>query len=184
MTRSRNLSATKPTKSTKLREMDRNLFTQQELSQIEELRSRVQDLAEDEYGSIYLQEMSTLWKYVLAKSREDDPMGQSEEMFRTSISWRKEIDIRNLMNEWRGGGEEGSNKQPRTARARFGELCFHGKLLPERSIHGGPILVERLGRLDLPGFSGDECMFMSSCLHVFFSCCSFLYFSSCSYFPI
>jgi hypothetical protein len=147
-------------------------FTQEELCLIEELRFRLRDLRDSEYAAEYLSEQSTLWRYVLAKSRDENPMDQSEMMFRESVAWRKEIGIRELVREWRNfdlncecqkhGHQPQPQSQPQqktqSARAKFGELCFYGKLLPQRSVRGGPILVERLGKLDLPGLYGDECM--------------------------
>jgi hypothetical protein len=127
-------------------------FCPEELNQIEELRNRLQDLSNDEYGGSYLLENSTLWRYVLAKSREENPMDSAENMFRSSVSWRKEIDMKEVVREWRD-----ENGSPRSVRARFGDLCFYGRLLPHRSIRGGPILLERLGKLDLQGLYRDEC---------------------------
>jgi hypothetical protein len=135
-----------------------NLFSGDELAQIEELRTRLQDLSDHEYGGVYLSENTTLWRYVLAKSRDENPMNQSETMFRSSVGWRKDIHLKELMCEWRGGV---TSQSPQSARAKFGELCFYGRLLPHRSIRGGPILVERLGKLDLQGLYADECKSLS-----------------------
>lgn len=39
----------------------------------------------------------------------------------------------------------------------MGMSCFYGGMLPEVSASGGPVLVERLGKVDLPGLYSDEC---------------------------
>jgi hypothetical protein len=147
--------------------MDSSTFSDLEIRSIDELRHRLRDLTDHEYAVDYLDEQSTLWRYVLAKSREENPLDQSETMFRESIAWRKDITIRELVREWRSGDAG----QPLSARAKFGELCFYGKLLPQRSVRGGPILVERLGKLDLQGLYGDECNLappLNPLVHLFF----------------
>ena len=57
-------------------------------------------------------------------------------------------------------------KYPRatSARARFGDLIYHGGLLSapcciSGAAPGGPVLLERLGKIDLPGIYADACEF-------------------------
>lgn len=65
-------------------------FSEEEFRAIRSLRERLSDLAVD--GSVagaYLAEDSTVWRYVLAKSQDEDSEAESEAMFRRSIRWRE-----------------------------------------------------------------------------------------------
>ena len=137
-------------------------YTAEEISTIQLLRTRLQDVAsfpESEMNSLaqaYISEDATMWRYSLAKSLEANPLDEAETMFRASIAWRNEINMSKLCQEWRGEQIHGG-KTSTSARARMGELCFYGGIMTNRSIHGGPVLVERLGRVDLVGLYNDEC---------------------------
>jgi hypothetical protein len=129
-------------------------FSKEEVDTIRALRQRLQDYEteEDSLAKSYVNEDSTLWRYILAQSREENPMDASEFMFRSSISWREDIQLHNLLREWRDG-ENG----PLSARARMGDMCFYGGLMTNKSVTGGPVLVEKIGHTDLSGLYGDEC---------------------------
>ena len=134
------------------------VFTETEMRDIRELRSRVQDVYDDEdlkWVKNYIDSDSIMWRFVLAKSMETEPMDAAELMFRNSILWRHETGILDkLPAEWRGGT---GKLRWRTARARFGDLCFYGGVIEQPTVRGGPVLVERLGKIDLHGLHGDEC---------------------------
>lgn len=76
-------------------------------------------------------------------------------MFRSSIAWREEIGLANILKEWRG--DKNGGPRWKSARARMGDLCFYAGIAEARSLTGGPIMVERMGRMDLAGLAGDEC---------------------------
>ena len=144
------------------------MFSDEELRDIAELRERLTDVMESEsssYGKSFLEEDATMWRYILAKSRDENPMSSSETMFRSSVLWRESIDMPNLIKNWR---------QTKCARARLGDLCFYGGLLEKRSVNNGPVLIERLGKVDLPGLFSDKCnanMFLF--LHVIYTYISY-----------
>ena len=104
-----------------------------------------------------------MWRYITAQSQESNPLDKAEEMFRLSCEWRNEIKmIEEIYPEWRGGDMSDTRPRARSARARFGDLVYHGGLLDatcciEESPQGGPVLLERLGKIDLPGLYNDEC---------------------------
>lgn len=150
-------------------------FTPGELQSISELRARLSDVSEAEGNSIgktYLAEDSTVWRYVLAKSQDPDPLGEAEAMFRRSVQWREDIGLAALCEEWAGAFSSQRNADTDTdnvaetphrewssARARMGMACFYGGIMKEVSTSGGPVLVERLGRVDLPGLYNDPCQY-------------------------
>lgn len=57
-------------------------FTETELASVQELRSRLEDLNSDSnpLAKKYLSEDSTLWRYILGKSTEENPMDQAGEV--------------------------------------------------------------------------------------------------------
>ena len=135
-----------------------SIYSTEEISSIESLRSRLNDyqnLADNDYKNLantYISEDATMWRYILAKSQEANPLDASEEMFRASVAWREDIDLLGILEEWKG-----KESRVKSARARLGELCFYGGSMAKRLASGGPVLVERLGRLDLSGLSDDPC---------------------------
>lgn len=142
------------------------MFTETETAAIESLRIRLQDITNTDYSDskydlakAYISEDATMWRYILAKSQDENAMDQSEEMFRSSVAWRNNINIKGLCNEWR------SKDSKISARARMGQLCFYGGIMANKMLTGGPILVERLGNLDLPGLYYDECNINNLELH-------------------
>lgn len=59
----------------------------EERRDVSELRARLADLAaapEPSVAKAFLAENCTLWRYVLAKSQDEDPMAEAEAMFRRS----------------------------------------------------------------------------------------------------
>jgi hypothetical protein len=132
-------------------------FSLDEVNSIQAFRERFADLLgqdtdESRLAQAYLSEESTLWRYILAKSREDNPLTASEAMFRSTIQWRSDIEMSKLMFEW-----QVDNTRYKSARAKFGDLCFYGGLLKVRSQRGGPVLYEKLGKVDLYGLYNDKC---------------------------
>ena len=125
---------------------DTDIFTADERAGIAELRRRLSDLNDTDTGGEsslakqYICEDSTMWRYVLAKSRDENPMDVSEEMFRSSIAWREELNMPQLVHEWRGQG--GTRPCALSARARMGDLCFYAGMMTRRSATGGPVLVD------------------------------------------
>jgi len=150
-------------------------YTDEEIKGIEELRSRLEDLRDstNHWTRQYYTENSTLWRYVLAKSRDINPMETSENMFRSSVIWREEINMDKMMSEWRpslnnstgSGGESQSQKlssstgsiKRGSARARLGDLCIYTGIMEKPSATGGPVMVERLGKMDLVGLYNNTC---------------------------
>jgi hypothetical protein len=119
-----------------------------------------------------------MWRYITSQSQENNPMEKAEEMFRSSCQWRDDIQlVDTLYPEWRGcnnatvsdegvDGSSSASNTPRalSARARFGDLIYHGGILDATckiggAAPGGPVLLERLGMIDLPGIYADECMY-------------------------
>jgi len=109
---------------------------------------------------------ATLWRY--AKARECDTE-QALEMFKSSLCWKRETGIKQLLEEWRGesADQEGSfsgphraadlQLHPTTPRSILAEKVYYGGVLNGvRSVHGGPVMCERLGKLDVGGLSGDD----------------------------
>ena len=103
----------------------KNSFTKEELEGIKELRRRLKDLLEDKGNTLakeYIMEETTMWRYVLAQSRENNPMDASEAMFRSSVTWRKEIELlTRMMNEWRGGKRKGNDEPEKSVVAEKSE---------------------------------------------------------------
>ena len=162
---------------TSLANSAKNEFTEDELAGIRELRQRLKDFTNEDGDALakeYINEDTTMWRYVLAQSREDNPMDKSEEMFRSSIAWRKEIQLLSrLVPEWRGGStSQGADSAPTaaTARARLGDLCFYGGLLDAKSTNNGPVLGERIGSVDLAGLYSDDCKWCVVNTFNFFTC--------------
>lgn len=132
-------------------------FNEEQLNLISEFRNCLIDLNEDkEYGEIYLNENSTLWRYILAKSNEENSLSKSEIMLRESIKWRKEINIKNLLNNYNF-----KENYTLTLGAKFGKLCFTGWILNKKTKNNGPIMIERIGKLDLYELSRDQCNYYS-----------------------
>lgn len=135
------------------------MFSDKELKDINELRSRLQDMHisdSEQWLKNLIDDDCTMWRYILAKSLEDSPMDASEEMFRKSVEWRKQIGIMDqLPREWRFQDESG--RKYLSARARFGDLCFYGGVIEKPTISGGPVLIEQLWKIDLVGLYNDEC---------------------------
>ena len=105
------------------------------------------------YAEHYLKEDFTLWRYVLAKSNEENPLDASKDMYVNSVKWKKDLSLAALCEEF-------SLSRPisqRSIRSKFGHLCFHGGMLPIKTIRNGPVLFERFGKIDLPGLAEDEC---------------------------
>lgn len=142
--------------------MNNDQLTAGELSLIEELKDRVRDiLGGHGIAAEYASEPFTLWRYVLAKSQDPNPMEESENMFRRSVAWRETIGLSELCQEWQPLDEASESISPmqqkwKSARARLGNMCFYGGILSACSVNGGPVLVERLGSVDLPGLYRDE----------------------------
>lgn len=114
-------------------------------------------------------------------------MSKAEDMFRSSLQWREECRLQEeILPEWRcpaatctdkdtcidtSADRKSRSNSAASARARLGDLIFYGGLLAARTtkesapneaehkggLGGGPVIVERLGMLDLPGVHADEC---------------------------
>ncbi len=136
------------------------MFTNEEISSIQALRECLQDLSTDDIAKTYYNDDSIMWRFVLAKSMEENPLQASEAMFRSTMEWKKEIKLDKLCKEWEITG----NKRYNSARAHFGTLCFYGGVMKEKSVRDGPILVERLGKMDISGLFSDECMYSNQFL--------------------
>jgi len=158
---------------------DGSVFSEQERTTIVALRERVREWMADgekegdssknssadgtEAGD-YLDD-STLWRY--AKAREWD-VEQALEMFKSSVIWKRDTKLNELIVEWRGEPNEqgyyGPHQarellmEPGSERATLGERVFYGGVLNGvRAKHGrGPVMCERLGKVDLSGLSKDE----------------------------
>ena len=123
---------------------------------------------------------TTLWRYITSQSQEAHPLDKAEDMFRNSCQWRHDIQLVEIVYpEWRVSiphpdtdtgtvtdtDTDRANKRRHratSARARFGDLIYHGGLLDatcciKEGAPGGPVLLERLGKIDLPGLYSDEC---------------------------
>lgn len=157
-----------------------DIFTEDERKGIEELRSRLKDLCDspmNQWTREYIAEDATLWRYVLAKSREVNPMDASEHMFRSSVAWREEIDMNSLLAQWRlpnsttsdattpAGSRTTNLSKKGSARARLGDLCIYTGMMARTTVDGAPVLVERLGMVDLPGLYHDPCKYINCCYH-------------------
>lgn len=181
-----------------MKKSNANEFTDVEMESILELRERLHDYTDSadcinendiaycKLAIDYINEDATMWRYVLAKSREENAMDASEAMFRASIKWRKELDMFRIAADLYGTNCFVSNgfdnklsrmknesippsslldseikrphtHIPRTASGRMGQCCFYGGIMEHKSITGGPVMVERLGLVDLHGLSNDSC---------------------------
>jgi hypothetical protein len=136
------------------------MFDDEEKANIAALRHRLNDILHDikhDENSIehtYIQDDSTLWRFIMGKSLEENPMDAAEEMLRSHLIWRKEINLDKIMTEWRS-----KENKPVTARAVMGDLCYYGKLMSCQTINNGPVLYERIGKTDFYGLFQDSCMY-------------------------
>jgi len=126
-----------------------------ELEEINLLKSRLQDLTQvdNKFAHMYMSEDYTLWRFVLAKSNEQNSLNVSEAMFRDCVTWKKNIDMDELCMQF----DKNIINTHKTACSRMGELCFYGGILPINTLRNGPVLYEKIGKVDLTGLSTDEC---------------------------
>lgn len=102
------------------------------------------------------------------QAREMD-MEAAFEMLRTACMWKQEVGMQQLLAEWRGREDAEYNEfcgprrspdslfHPSSERAQLAELMFYGGVLNGvQTKDGCPVMVERLGQVDLTGLYYDE----------------------------
>eukprot|EP00040_Diaphanoeca_grandis_P021795 m.116365 g.116365 ORF g.116365 m.116365 type:complete len:169 (-) comp28499_c0_seq1:778-1284(-) len=154
-------------------------MTEEESSLVEELRSRVKDmttLGDDPKGNdeeirvakrqaamakLYLASDSVCWRYVMAERTKarDTRMQFAENMFRSSIKWKAEIDIDAIMAEWGPLPDEFETgkpmkEEPLTERAKLGDRMFYSGIVAKTTT-GSLISAERIGLADIGAFSDE-----------------------------
>jgi hypothetical protein len=109
----------------------------------------------------HMLDTSTLWRFYtahIALASHEAIVKSAVAMFVHANQWRIDVKMPELMRDWRGG----PRNSPITEQALLGQCGFYAKLLDHAgglaSVRGGPIMVERLGRIDLAGLYYDELM--------------------------
>mmetsp|Transcript_39424 Transcript_39424/g.77557 ORF Transcript_39424/g.77557 Transcript_39424/m.77557 type:complete len:287 (-) Transcript_39424:264-1124(-) len=101
-------------------------------------RSRIRERARDHMDN------STLWRYCQAHAFD---LNQAQDMFTHSMVWKEEVGIEKLFDDF-SGRQRGSYS--------VGQNAFYGGILDSCTVQGGPVLIERLGKLDVAGLSANE----------------------------
>ena len=79
-------------------------------------------------------------------------MGKSEKMFTESMKWRREVDMKRVMNMFENG-EYADEEEERVA--KLGHDLFYGHVIGE-TVEDAPLMVERLGKAAFGEISKDE----------------------------
>ena len=123
--------------------------------------------AEGTEAASYLDD-GTLLRFVIAREFDIDA---ALSMLKDAVCWKRDIGLDDLMKEWRGldGSQsydsfcgphqpESTTMGATSARANLAKSFFYAGTLNGASckLDGGPILVERLGIIDLSGLYYDE----------------------------
>ena len=87
-------------------------------------------------------------------------MDKAEEMFKFALTWKHEVGIDALLEEFRGNKEEqAAVKRAMTARAKQAERIFGGGIVAGvKARTGAPLVVERMGKVDFAGLSKSSDM--------------------------
>lgn len=110
----------------------------------------------------YQLDTSTLWRFHTAHVTAGTPeatMAAALDMFIHSFRWKRDINMPQLLQDWNiEATDDTKANSSRTEEAKIGLHCFYaGNLSTDvRTIRGGPVMVERLGKIDLAGLYADE----------------------------
>ena len=137
-------------------------FTSEERVQMEELRRRLKSWDLSHLPSDFVQKHlytddSSMWRYLRAREFQLD---KAEEMLKYSITWKHEVGVDALLDEFRGDGvEKAAIKRATTLRAKQAEAMFGGGILHGvKSKTGAHVVVERMGKVDFTGLSKSNDM--------------------------
>lgn len=141
---------------------DESGFTAEELQHMQELRRRIHAWDTSHLPSDFVKrhdytDDSSMWRYLRAR---EFKMDKAEEMFKYSVTWKHEVNVDALVEEFRGNGtEKAAIKRATTLRAKQAESMFGGGILHGvKSKTGAHVVVERLGKVDYAGLSKSNDM--------------------------
>mmetsp|Transcript_9173 Transcript_9173/g.11454 ORF Transcript_9173/g.11454 Transcript_9173/m.11454 type:complete len:281 (-) Transcript_9173:2066-2908(-) len=132
-------------------------FDETETAAIEELKIRVKQWAEEagnKYALDYIEDSDALWRYCLAHNYNLD---DAEKMFKESTAFKAKWNLDELYQEFHNDGAgESTCVKVKPRHVTIGKQVFYAGFLVAKSVNGGPIIVERLGKLDFAGLHGNK----------------------------
>jgi hypothetical protein len=140
-----------------------SVFSAEELSTINLLRERLQDMRGDSMADDFLNDDSVMWRYYTAHADGKCPgpadkveaaLQSAELMFRRSVAWRHRVKIDDMWKRWTA--EKDTTKCDPFV--QLGRYSFYGQAFVapySKTPSGGPLCFERVGKVDLAGLSGD-----------------------------
>ena len=145
-------------------DMSKVEFTAEEVAVLDRLRERVKDMKGDTIADDFMSDNTVMWRYYTAHSDGECPgkeeeietvLDNAEAQFRGSIAWRHETGVDEMWNRWRTH-MDWTKREPFV---QLGSLAFYGQghIHDEsKTASGGPLIFERLGKVDLNGLANDE----------------------------
>lgn len=139
-------------------------FSEKELEVINQLRARLSDMRGDAIAEDFLSDDSVMWRFYTAhadglcpgpENQIEGVLDAASKMFRVSVKWRKAIKIDDMWKRWRNE----RSVEKRSKFVQLGSYVFYGQgHIPEDSVtvDGGPLIYERLGKVDLDGIAADN----------------------------
>jgi len=139
-------------------------FTEEEKAIFDRLRARLADMKGDSIADDFLAEDSIMWRYYTAhaeglcpgpEDKIEEVLDAAESMFRQSVAWRHEAGVNEMWDRWRSDIDV-TKREPFV---QLGSLVFYGQghiSADARTATGGPLIFERLGKVDVKGIMKDD----------------------------
>lgn len=139
-------------------------FNDEEKAIFKRLRDRLEDMRSDPLANDFMSDDSVMWRYYTAhadgecpgpENKIEEVLDAAEAMFRSSVAWRHEVKMDEMWERWRTH-EDVTKRDPFV---QLGSYAFYGQghiAVDARTHSGGPIIFERLGKVDVKGIIEDE----------------------------